>query len=444
MSHPGSAVTATQVFRKVTWRLIPFLILIYFIAYVDRSNVAVAKLTLQADIGISDAAYGFGAGLFFLGYFFFEVPSNLLLTRFGARRWITRIMITWGIIAMAFALTNSEIVFYVLRFLLGAAEAGLFPGLIYYLTQWYPAKRRTAAFGMLIFGNPLASIIGAPLMGVILLMNGTLGLTGWQWVFILTGLPAVVLSFFVLALLPDTPGDAKWLTPEEKRVITAELAADAATDTTPHGNPLRALKDRRILFMSALYIAFPIAGLGLGLWLPTIIADLGADNTTAAVLSAIPYVCAMVGLILLPRYAEKHNQRYWTIAISCLVGALGFVGLVVLPAVPWVHLTLLCVATVGLMSSQPIALSLPSRVLTGAFFAVGIACINSIANVGGFIGPYVVGALKDATGNIHASMLFLAAVLVYAAIMAIIARRIYEPRPAAVTMAQPAVDDARS
>jgi len=431
-----AAPTANAVFRKVTLRLIPFLILIYFIAYVDRSNVAVAKLTLQADLGLSDAAYGFGAGLFFIGYFFFEVPSNLALARFGARRWITRIMITWGLIAMAFALVNGEVMFYVLRFLLGAAEAGLFPGLIFFLTKWYGSKRRTAVFGYLIFGNPLASIIGAPLMGLILLMHNVGGLNGWQWVFIITGAPAVILAFVVLKYLPDTPDDAKWLTAGEKAVINAELAADASIDQTPHGNPLKALKDKRILFMSALYIAFPIAGLGLGLWLPTIIADLGADNTTASFLTAIPYICAMVGLVVLPRLADRTNQRYWIIAGSCLVGALAFVGLVVVPEQPVIHLILLCVATAGLLSSQPIALGLPSRILTGAFFAVGIACINSIANVGGFIGPFVVGALKESTGTIDASMLFLAGVLVYAAIMALIARRIYEPKvvtsPAAV------------
>lgn len=439
MSTNIAGPTANAVFRKVTLRLIPFLILIYFIAYVDRSNVAVAKLTLQADLGLSDAAYGFGAGLFFIGYFFFEVPSNLALAKFGARRWITRIMITWGLIAMAFALVNGEVMFYVLRFLLGAAEAGLFPGLIYFLTQWYGSKRRTAVFGYLIFGNPLASIIGAPLMGLILLMNNVGGLTGWQWVFIITGAPAVILAFVVLKYLPDSPNDAKWLTDQEKAVVNAELAEDAAIDQTPHGNPLRALKDKRILFMSALYIAFPIAGLGLGLWLPTIIADLGADNTTASFLTAIPYICAMVGLIVLPKLAEKTNQRYWIIAGSCLVGALAFVGLVVVPEQPVVHLILLCVATAGLLSSQPIALSLPSRILTGAFFAVGIACINSIANVGGFIGPFVVGALKESTGNIDASMLFLAGVLVYAAIMALLARRIYEPKVVepALTVNQP-------
>ncbi|MGH3641776.1 MAG: MFS transporter [Mycobacterium sp.] len=422
--------TPSAVFRKITWRLVPFLILIYFVAYVDRSNVAVAKLTLQSDLGLSDAAYGFGAGLFFIGYFFFEVPSNLMLAKFGARRWITRIMITWGLIAMAFALTNSELTFYILRFLLGAAEAGLFPGLIYFLTQWYSSKRRTTVFGFLIFGNPLASIIGGPLMGVVLLMDGAWGLTGWQWVFVITGLPAVVLAFAVLRYLPDTPNDATWLTDAERAVVVQELAADAKTDLTPHGSPLRALKDKRILFMSALYIAFPIAGLGLGLWMPTIIADLGASNTMAAVLSAIPYVCAMVGLVTIPVLAERYNARYAAIAISCVVGALGFIGLVVLPHQPLLSLVLLCVATAGLLSSQPIALSLPSRALSGAFFAVGIACINSVANVGGFIGPYVVGALKGATGNIDASMLFLAGVMIYAAVMAIIAKRIYEPRRA--------------
>jgi MFS family permease len=428
VSNEALAPTTSAVFRKVTWRLVPFLILIYFIAYVDRSNVAVAKLTLQSDLGLSDAAYGFGAGLFFIGYFFFEVPSNLALSKFGARRWITRIMVTWGLVAMAFALVTNEMTFYILRFLLGAAEAGLFPGLIYFLTQWYDAKRRTTVFGYLIFGNPLASIIGAPLMGVILLMDGFLGLTGWQWVFVVTGLPAVLLAVVVLKTLPDTPNDAKWLTDGERRVVLDELAGDAGTDVTPHGNPLRALKDKRILFMSALYIAFPIAGLGLGLWMPTIIKDLGASNTMAAVLSAIPYICAMVGLVTIPKLAERYNARYAAIAISCVVGALGFVGLVVLPHQPVIALVLLCVATAGLLSSQPIALGLPGRILTGAFFAVGIACINSIANVGGFIGPYVVGALKGATGNIDASMLFLAGVLVYAAVMALIAKRIYEPR----------------
>ncbi|MGV9799495.1 MFS transporter [Mycobacterium sp. NPDC003449] len=409
--------------RKITWRLIPFLVLIYLVAYIDRSNVGVAKLTMQPDLGLSNAAYGFGAGVFFIGYFLFEVPSNLMVVKFGARKWFARIMITWGLVLILTFLTTNEWMFYAFRFLLGAAEAGLMPGLIFYLASWFPFQHRSRMIGLLMFGNPMAVIIGAPVSGWIIdAMQGTLGLAGWQWMFILTGLPAVLLAFVVLKVLPDGPADARWLTPRERDQVLAAVAGSQA-ETTEHRNPLSALRDKRVLFLAAFWLAFPVATLGLQLWLPTIVSNFGTGNTMTGVITAIPYVFVVLALWYWPRRSQRKRELYWHMAIPPLLGAVAFL-LIGTTTNPVIQMALITLAAVGLMAGQPILLSMPTKVLAASSMAVGIACVNSVGNLGGFIGPYAVGAITDAAGSTTPAMWFLAAWLVFAAIMALLSRRV--------------------
>lgn len=414
--------------RKLTLRLLPFLILIYLVAYIDRSNVGVAKLTMQDDINLSNSAYGLGAGLFFIGYFFFEVPSNVLITRVGPRRWIARIMVSWGIVVCLTFLVQGSWSFYVFRFLLGAAEAGLMPGLIYYLALWFPFQHRARMIGLLMFGNPIAVIVGAPLSAWIIdAADGWWDLAGWQWMFILTGLPAVVLAFVVLAILPDGPEQARWIDEDERQAVLAAVAS-SDKDTVSHGNPLSALKDHRVLFLSAFWFAFPVATLGLQLWLPSIVDSFGTSTTTTGFITAVPYVFVVAALWWWPRHAQQQDELYWHMAIPPVLGAVAF-ALVPLTPSPVAQMALITLAAVGLMAGQPILLSLPSKVLGAASMAVGIACVNSIGNVGGFVGPYMVGLITDATGSTDGAMYFLAGWLVYAAVMALVARRVLGDKP---------------
>ncbi|WP_125613628.1 MFS transporter [Specibacter cremeus] len=437
-SIPSSATPAMSaaLLRKITRKLIPFLVIIYLVAYIDRSNVGIAKLSMQGDIGLSNAAYGLGAGLFFIGYFFFEVPSNLAIVRFGPRRWFARIMITWGVILMLTFLTQNDWSFYMFRFLLGAAEAGLMPGLIYYLANWFPFQHRARMIGLLMFGNPIAVIVGAPLSAWILdSTHGFLNLAGWQWMFILTGLPAVVLAFVLLAYLPDSPATAKWLSDEERSAVLASVAGSNA-GTTEHGNPLKALKDKRVLFLSAFWLAFPVATLGLQLWLPTIVSNFESSKTLTGFITAIPYVFVILALWYWPRRSQRKGELYWHMALPALLGAVAFM-LVGTTHNPFLQMGFITVAAVGLMAGQPILLSLPTKVLSASTLAVGIACVNSIGNLGGFIGPFAVGMITDATGSVLPAMYFLAAWLVYAAGMALVAKRVLGDRspqelPAAV------------
>lgn len=421
-------VLPPDLLRKITWRLIPFLVVIYLVAYIDRSNVGVAKLTMQPELGLSNAAYGFGAGIFFIGYFLFEVPSNLMVVKFGARKWFARIMITWGVVLILTFLTTNEWMFYAFRFLLGVAEAGLMPGLIFYLASWFPFQHRSRMIGLLMFGNPLAVIIGAPVSGWIIdATDGTLGLAGWQWMFILTGLPAVVLAFVVLKVLPDGPADARWLTQRERDQVLAAVAGSQA-ETTEHRNPLSALRDKRVLFLAAFWLAFPVATLGLQLWLPTIVSNFGTGNTMTGVITAIPYVFVVLALWYWPRRSQRKQELYWHMAIPPLLGAVAFL-LIGTTTNPVIQMALISLAAVGLMAGQPILLSMPTKVLAASSMAVGIACVNSVGNLGGFIGPYAVGAITDATGSITPGMWFLAAWLVFAAVMALLARRVLGDKP---------------
>ncbi|MCA8091086.1 MFS transporter [Burkholderia anthina] len=433
-SDSPAVVDERQLTRMLTRKLVPFLALIYVVAYVDRTVVGFAKLHMNAAIGLGDAAYGLGAGLFFIGYFLCEVPSNLALGRFGARVWFARILATWGVITMAMALVQGPTSFYVLRFLLGAAEAGLYPGILYFLTQWFPMRARARVIGLLVLAQPLAGIVTGPLAGWLLSTHGWLGLSDWQTLFVVSGLPAVLLAWPTLRLLPESPAQARWLNDDQRRWIARQLAVDRDTyRPDSHGNPLATLRDRRVLLLAALFLPFPLCIYGLSLWLPTIIHAFGAGDAMTGLLSAVPYLFAVIGLLVVPRHSDRKRERYWHIVVVSAAAA------VTMAASAWVRqpalqFMFICLTAFSLYSIQAVVWALPGEFLTGTSAAVGIAAINSLANLGGYFGPYGIGLIKALTGSLAAGLYFLAATLLFAVLMTFVVRaalRAPEPAPGA-------------
>ncbi|NBB64455.1 MFS transporter [Pseudomonas sp. ODNR1LW] len=401
--------------RRITGRLMPLFCLMYLIAYIDRQNVSYAKLQMAEALGMSEAVYGLGAGLFFIGYFLFEAPANLVLARVGARVWFTRIMATWGLITVALGFTSSPAMFYVLRFLLGAAEAGFFPGVLYVLTLWYPQAHRGRMIGAFMIASAAANAVGAVIGGALLDMDGLFGLAGWQWVFIATGLPAVLLAPYVLWRLPNGPETAPWLAPEQKAWIARTLADEAAAaPEAGHKAAWRAILDRRVLLLALMYVGFPLAAYGLSYWLPTVVKGFGVSNSVNGLLNVIPWILVGLALWLLPRHAARVGHSPWHIAGPALLGAACLVLSVVVPGAV-AKFALLCVAAPAIFAAQPVFWSLPPTFLRGAGAAAGIAAINSIGNLGGFVAQTVVPAIKQATGSDILPMLFPAACLATAA-----------------------------
>lgn len=422
LAKPAEPDEESRIIRMLVYKLLPFLSLLYIVAYVDRAVVGFAKLHMNADIGISETAYGIGAGLFFIGYFLFEVPSNLALERFGARRWFARILFTWGVITMAMALIHNATTFYIARFLLGAAEAGLYPGILYFLTKWFPLRHRARIIGLLVLAQPIALIITGPLAGLLLSGNGLFGLSPWQTLFVISGLPAVLLCLPTLLVLPESPAQAKWLAPADRAWIERELQADAVTHgLKSHGNPLSVLKDKRVLLLALLFLPFPLAIYGLSLWLPTIIKQFGVSDMSTGLLSAVPYLFAVVGLLLVPRHSDRHGERYWHIAIVSGAAAITMAASAWFQA-PALQFLCICLTAFSIYSIQAVVWALPGQFLTGASAAVGIATINSLANLGGYIGPFGIGYIKDATGSTAGGLYFLAAMLLFAVLMTFIVR----------------------
>ncbi|AOY98280.1 MFS transporter [Cupriavidus sp. USMAHM13] len=415
-----------RIIGLLTRKLIPFLALIYVVAYIDRSVVGFAKLHMNAAVGIGDAAYGLGAGLFFIGYFLCEVPSNLALERFGARRWFARILFTWGVITMAMALVSGPTSFYVLRFLLGAAEAGLYPGILYFLTKWFPVRHRARIIGLLVLAQPVALIITGPIAGWLLSVPGPFGLSSWQTLFVLSGLPATLLCLPTLRILPESPAQAAWLAPADRAWIERELAADQkAYALKSHGNPLKALKDIRVLLLALLFLPFPLSIYGLSLWLPTIIKQFGVSDATTGLLSAVPYLFAVVGLYLVPRHSDRKGERYGHIAVVSALAALTMAASAWCQA-PALQFFFICLTAFSIYSIQAVVWALPGQFLTGASAAVGIATINSLANLGGYFGPYGIGVIKDATGSLAAGLYFLAVMLLFAVFMTFVVRAVLD------------------
>jgi D-galactonate transporter len=407
-----------SVYAKVTVRLIPFLFCCYIAAYLDRVNVGFAKLQMQSDLKLSDTVYGMGAGIFFIGYFFFEVPSNLLMRKVGARFWIARIMIGWGVISAATALTNGPAVFYGLRFLLGLAEAGFFPGIILYLTDWYPGRRRARIVAWFMMAIAAAGVVGGPLSGWILQSFANLGgLAGWQWLFILEGIPSVIMGVAVLFYLDNGIREAKWLTEGEREMLLVNLAGEHRTKA--HLSVGQTLRNPWVLLFSLIYFCISMGLYGVGFWLPQIIKNAGVKNALGiGLLAAIPYGCAAVAMILIGRNSDRTGERRWHFAICALTGGLGLVLSTLFPTNVPASIVALSVATAGILSSFPLSWTMPTAMLAGSAAAAGIALINSIGGLAGFVSPYLVGWIGDLTHRLDLGLyviafsLFLGAVLV--------------------------------
>ncbi|MHA1517883.1 MAG: MFS transporter [Alphaproteobacteria bacterium] len=415
--------------RKATYRLIPFLCLAYIVNFLDRVNVGFAALHMNADLGFSPAVYGFGAGIFFLGYIAFEIPSNLALHRFGARIWIARIMISWGLIACAMALVRGETSFYVMRLLLGIAEAGFFPGIILYLTYWFPAAERARIIALFMASVPLATVFGGPLSGALLQMHGFAGLAGWQWLFIIEGLPAVVLGLLALKILTDKPVYAQWLGEDERRVLAETLEQEAEnTKVVGYADLGQALTRPRVLALGLLYFLMVTGLYGIGFWMPQVIGTFGLDALEVGFLTAIPYLFAAIAMVLWGRHSDRTGERRWHIALPLLLAAAAFAWSAYSgPLLP--TMIALTLATLGFYAAFGPFWSLPTALLTGTGAAAGIALVNSMGNAAGFTGPYSVGVLKEATGSFSAAFLFLAGALALGGLMALCFSRIEGPRP---------------
>ena len=431
MNNDSQTTALDRLYTKVTRRIVPLMVLGYIAAYLDRVNVGFAKLQMLGDLQFSQTVYGLGAGVFFFGYFLFEVPSNMMLHRIGARRWLARIMITWGIISAAMMFVTTPASFYALRFLLGAAEAGFFPGVIYYLTQWYPAARRGRIVALFMTAIPICSFAGSLISGAIMqAFDGASGLAGWQWLFLIEALPALAIGAYYLLRLTDNIQAATWLQPEEKALLAAQLSAEESH--VPAGTFKTAFQDWRVWVACLIYFACASGVYGLGFWLPTIVSDLGVKRPLEiGMLTAIPYAVAAVGMVLVGRSSDKHRERRWHFAVSVALGGLGLVLSVQLSNYPGAALAALTLATFGVMSASPLFWNFPTAFLRGAAAAAGIAIINSIANLGGFVIPFAVGAIKDATGSTANGMYFLSALLFGGAVLALAVRFVVPQRAAA-------------
>ncbi|MEY9625793.1 MFS transporter [Sinorhizobium fredii] len=402
-----------RAYGKVFWRIIPFLMLCYVVAYLDRVNVGFAKLQMSSELGLSEAAYGIGAGIFFIGYFLFEVPSNVILNKVGARVWIARIMITWGVISAAFVFTTSDTVFYILRFLLGVAEAGFFPGIILYLTTWYPAHRRAKIITIFMSAIPISSIFGNPLSGLLMdSFHGTHGLSGWQWMFLIEAIPAIIFGIATFFYLDDTIGHAKWLSKEEKKLLAANIDAENRSKSSSPHSIKGTLTDPRVWLMCLIYFCFVLGQYGLNFWMPTLVKATGVTgNLNIGLISAIPYICTFVAMLALGRSSDRFRERRWHLVVPAVVAAGGFIAATMATSTS-LAIVFLSLAAAGAISCAPLFWSLPTAFLAGTGAAAGIAWINSVGNLAGFLGPFLVGYLKDFTGSNSAGMYLLATALI--------------------------------
>jgi ACS family tartrate transporter-like MFS transporter len=408
---------------KVSRRLLPLVVVAYLVAYIDRTNIAIAALTMNQDLGFSASLYGIGAGIFFIGYALFEVPSNMILEKVGARIWIARIMITWGIVSGLMATVVGPVSFLSLRFLLGVAEAGFFPGMILYFTYWFPARYRGRVISTLFIAVPVANAVASAISGAILEMDGILGLKGWQWVFIIEAIPAVLLAFVVLRYMTDRPAVAKWLDADEKEWLESELQAERAkVDAAGKLSVVQVLTDPRVLAISAIYFFSATANYGITFFLPQIVKGLGHSNLMTGFLTAIPYTVGVVGLLAFGYSSDRFMERRRHLITAATIGGFGFL-LAAWAGNSYWALAAMCIATIGTYGSRPSMWPMPSQFLTGASAAVGIALINSIGNLGGYVGPFVVGWIRDSTKSFEMGVYFLAGCAFMAALIAYLARR---------------------
>lgn len=404
-------------YSKVAWRLLPFLFLCYMCAYLDRINVSFAKLQMMSDLGLSDAVYGLGAGIFFVGYLMFEVPSNLILLRVGARRWIARIMVTWGVISAAMMFVNGPISFYVLRFLLGVAEAGFIPAILLYLTYWFPNKRRSKVTALFLTGIPMSGVIGGPLSGWIMNhFHGTTGLAGWQWLFLLEGIPSVLIGIVAFYFLNDKVSDAKWLSAAQKALIQRDLAAEQ------QGQSLHSIRDGltnpKVLLLSFIYFFFTMGLYGVSFWLPTIVKASGvADPLDIGLLSSIPYASAAIAMILVSRSSDATGERRWHLSLAGVIGAIALCASVFYANNTVLAMVALTIGTMGVMTTISQFWVLPPAILSGGAAAAGIALANSIGSISGVVSPYVIGWVQMSSGTTGAGVLGLAASMVIGSLL---------------------------
>jgi D-galactonate transporter len=412
---PAERIRENEVYNKVTWRLIPFLFLCYVFAYLDRVNVGFAKLQMLSDLKFSETMYGLGAGIFFIGYFLMEVPSNLALHRFGARKWIARIMISWGVISAAMVFVTTPTMFYILRFFLGISEAGFFPGMILYLTYWYPASRRSKITALFMTGIPIAGVVGGPLSGWILeRFNNVNGLHGWQWLFLLEAIPSIVAGVVTFFYLVDKIGDAKWLNTEEKALLQRCLA-DEQQRIEVHSAGA-AFKNGRVWVLCAGYFGIIMGLYGISFWLPTLVKASGVSSSLdVGLLTMIPYGVAAIAMVMIGRSSDKTKERRWHVAVPAIVGAAGLVISTFVPHQPVFAVASLTLATVGIFGALSQFWTIPPAFMGGAAAAAGIAIINSVGNLAGFVSPYVVGWIKDATKSTDIGLYCVAASLIAAA-----------------------------
>ena len=416
-------VAGEAVLARVRLRLLPFLILLFIVSYLDRVNVSFAKLTMNAALGIDDAVYAFGAGIFFIGYFLFEVPSNLILERVGARRWIARIMLTWGLVSGATAFVTGGRSFVAMRLLLGIAEAGFFPGILLYLTYWFPDRERARVVGLFMVGIPLTGLIGSPVSSALLGLDGLLGVQGWQWLLLLEALPALVLGAVCLKFLPDGPAQAAWLSTEERHWLTQTLITERESVREVGHTSLRAaLSQPRVWILACAYFGNVLAVYGLGFWLPTLIHNFGIAVTRVGWITALPFACGAPFMVWLGRNSDRTRERVGHLVATCALGFVGFVGASFSTGlVPQV--VFLCMAAMGVYGALPIFWTFPSAFLTSTAAAAGLALINSVGNLGGYFGPQIVAAVTRLTGGFGPSLFVLGVSMTIPAIVVVIISR---------------------
>lgn len=406
--------------RKITWRIVPFIMILYLIAYIDRVNIGFAAITMKEDLGFTSSILGFGAGIFFLGYFLFEVPSNIILHKVGARIWIARVMVTWGIIAGGMAFIESSTSFYVMRFLLGIAEAGFFPGIILYLSFWFPARNRAGVIALFMAAAPIATAIGSPISAALLEMHGIMGLAGWQWMFLIEAFPAVILGVVVFFYMTDRPEKATWLSQDERDWLVKTMQAEnAGKGTQQHHSIIRGLANPRVLALALVYFGTSAGLYTLGIWAPQIIKELGVSSMTVGLLNAIPPIVSVVAMILWSRHSDKTNERTWHVALACITAAMGLVIAAGTGSVIGL-IAALTIVNVGISCSKPPLWSMPTMFLSGAAAATGIATINSIGNLGGFAGPAMIGWVKDQTGSFTGGLYFVAGLLILSTVITLV------------------------
>jgi ACS family tartrate transporter-like MFS transporter len=420
----------TRTMRRVSLRIVPFIMLLYFVSFIDRVNIGFAALTMNKDLGFSPAVFGFGAGIFFWGYFLFEVPSNVILDKVGARLWIARVMISWGLVSGAMAFVQGQTSFYVLRFLLGAAEAGFFPGIILYLSYWFPARQRASVTALFMAAAPLSTVLGSPVSSALLEMHGLLGLQGWQWLFLVEALPAILLGFAVLGFMTDRPEQAKWLADDERAWLAATMNAERASKAVTANHSLwSGLTDLRVLALSLVYFGTSAGLYTLGVWAPQFIKGFGLSNLEVGFLNAIPPAIAVVAMYLWSRHSDRTNERTWHVVVPCLAAAIGLALAGMASSVASVVAALVLV-NVGISAAKPPLWSMPTLFLAGPAAASGIATINSIGNLGGFVGPAMIGWIKDKTGSFEGGLYFVGALLLLSAVLTLLLARSVNRQPA--------------